>query len=81
MHVTVLFFGHFSDIVANSELEIDLPVGARLSDLVTVLAEKNSRLIGLDKQCRFAVDEEYTGLDTLLTDGCVVAALPPMSGG
>jgi deoxyribonuclease-4 len=81
MTVTVHLFGHFSDVVGGAPLELILHPGATVRDVALRLAERDARLAGIDKLCRFALDEEYVPLEAELTDGCIVAALPPMSGG
>jgi deoxyribonuclease-4 len=81
MLVTVHFFGHYSDYYEGKPLEVTLPVGATILSLSTLLAERDARLKELERHCRFAVDEEYAGLDTILREGAAVAVLPPMSGG
>jgi deoxyribonuclease-4 len=81
MNVTVHFFGHYSDLFNGAPLELSLPTGADVRGLIAVLAERDPRLTLLESHCRFAVNEEYVGLDVVLTEGCTVAVLPPMSGG
>jgi len=79
--VTVHLFGHFGDILGAGSVELTVSAGSTVRDITAMLAERDSRLGSLTDHCRFALDEEYTTLDALLTNGCVVAALPPMSGG
>lgn len=80
IEVTVHLFGHYSDI-QSEPLLVSLPVGATVRDLAHWLEGQNPRFVGLEKHCRFALNEEYAALDAALSEGCVVAALPPMSGG
>ncbi len=80
MIVTVLFFGHYRDI-AGEELRVEAETGATLQTLLTQLGAKDSRLSNLSRICRFAVNEEYAPLETVLSEGDTVAVLPPMSGG
>ena len=79
--VTVQLFGHYSDVLGGAPVELSLPGGATVRDVAVLLAERDARHEKLADHCRFAVDEEYAALDSLLSDGCTVAALPPMSGG
>ena len=81
MVVTVHFFGHYSDYYGGDPQEMEIASGATVGDLANALAARDPRLAGLERSCRFAVEEEYAGLDARLQDGATVAVLPPMSGG
>ena len=81
MKVTVLLFGHYSDYFGGQPLDLDLPEGSTVQDVTVKLAESDPRLADLKRYCRFAVNEEYAAQDTILSEGCTVAVLPPMSGG
>ena len=81
MNVTVYLFGHFSDIFGAEPQEVSLPTGATARDLAALLAQRDPRLAALTTHCRCAVNEEYAEMDTVLTEGCEVAFIPPMSGG
>jgi len=80
MRVTVRFFGHYRDF-ATDGAEVDLPVGATVADLAARLAAQDTRLEGIDRHCRAAINEEYTPADVPLNEGDEVAFIPPMSGG
>lgn len=79
--VTVQLFGHYVDIAGSEPIALTVAVGATVRDVAAMLAERDERLLTMVDHCRFAVDEEYAGLESLVCDGCTVAALPPMSGG
>jgi deoxyribonuclease-4 len=81
MMVTVHFFGHYRDYFDEGRQEWNLPVGATLQTLTAQLAQSDPRLSSLARHCRFAVNEEYATPETPLSEGCIVAVLPPMSGG
>lgn len=81
MMVTVHFFGHYSDVCGGEPQALCLPSGTDLRGLAAALGERDPRLAGLTQHCRFAVNEEYAALETVLKEGDTVAALPPMSGG
>ncbi len=81
MVVTIHFYGHYSDFYHGEPLEMAVPVGTDVRGLSAALAEKDARLADLARHCRFAIDAEYVGLDTVLQEGAAVAVLPPMSGG
>lgn len=81
MKVSVLFFGHYADTLNQSQWELELPQSATLRKLLEYILERDARLVNLEQRCRFAVNEEFATLETLLSEGDVVAVLPPMSGG
>ncbi|HZT40769.1 MAG TPA: deoxyribonuclease IV [Chthonomonadaceae bacterium] len=81
MMVTVQFFGHYRDFMGEEPLAVCLPVGAEVRKLAAHLEERDGRLAGLERHCRFAINEEYADPDQVLMEGNTVAVLPPMSGG
>ena len=80
MQVTVRMFGHYRDIAGDGST-IEMPDGATVQELASLLAEGDERLSLLATRCRAAVNEEYVPNDTVLHDGDEVAFIPPMSGG
>ena len=81
MQVTVQLFGHYSDVFAGEPVVLTLPPDSKLSDVVAALEASSPRLVDIAKHCRFALDEEYSSLDAPISDGAMVAVMPPMSGG
>ena len=79
MTVTVLLFADLRLAAARSRLELDLPAGATVRTAADRLEGElgAGRLSGV--MC--AVNECYAKPSTALTDGDVVAFLPPVSGG
>lgn len=80
MNVRVLLFASAADAAGRSEVNLDLPDGARVSD---VLAEL-SRLVrgrALAPHPMVAVNARYAAPDTVLTAGDEVAVIPPVAGG
>ena len=82
MQVRVVAFATASDIVGRQGVEVDLPDGARLSDLRTLLEDRHPALVPLWSKLAIAVDGSLAGdSDTALEEGSEVALLPPVSGG
>lgn len=77
----VHFFGHYSEFFNGQPLVVHVPYGASVTDLAQHLGRADERLQGVAQHCRFAIDEEYASLETVLKEDCTVAVLPPMSGG
>jgi molybdopterin converting factor subunit 1 len=80
MTVTVYLFGHFRDVHPDG-LTIEIPLGTTAAALADMISKEDSRLDGVRRICRAAVNEEYVPAETVLKDGDVVAFIPPMSGG
>jgi molybdopterin converting factor subunit 1 len=82
VRVTVLYFASLRDALACAdealELELDRPL---LSDLVASLVAKHPAIEARLKTLRFAVNEQFSDLDTPLAAGDVIALIPPVSGG
>ena len=81
LSIDVHFFGHYSEFFDGQPLAVRLPYGASVNDLAAHLARSDDRLQAIAQHCRFAINEEYALLDAVLNEDCVVAVLPPMSGG
>ena len=81
MRVRVLFFGVLKDLTGKSADSIELPDGASLRDL---LAHYENRIPDLKRSLpslALAVNQQYSGPETVLKSGDEVALLPPVSGG
>lgn len=80
IRVKVRFFGHYSDLWP-TETSIEVPTGATVSELASLITSKEPGLDGFAKVCRPAVNEEYADMSHPLSAGDTVAFIPPMSGG
>lgn len=80
MNITVQLFGHYSDLYPEP-LSLAVQEDASVQDLIGLLVERDPRLARIGTHCRFAIDAEYVQRDTRLHPDCLVAVLPPMSGG
>ena len=67
---------HFGRNVA-VELDGDQKVAA----VVHALEKQNPKAVGLLKDCRFAVNENFVDLNYELSDGEKIFIIPPSSGG
>ncbi len=81
VQISVQCFGHYTDVYGSDAREIRIQSGWTLTDLVKKLESEYASMSDLAARCRFAVNEEYSKLDTILQEGDVVAVIPPMSGG
>ncbi len=79
--IKVLFFSSLQDIGAGKELNLDIPSGYKVSDLISNLEAQYPKLKQFRSTYRVAVNQELATNDTLIPDGSEVALLPPVSGG
>lgn len=81
MIVTVRFFAAARERARRSTLELELPAGAKVSDLTTALLEQIPELAPLLPKLRIAVAEEFASPDDVIPEGAEVALIPPVAGG
>jgi MoaE-MoaD fusion protein len=81
MQIRVLFFGALKELIGRSSETIDLPNGARVSELLAHYADKFPRFGALQPSLAISVNEEYSPPDRTLAAGDEVGVLPPVSGG
>jgi sulfur-carrier protein len=88
--VTVLYFGGLRDALACSHEVVELSEGTpSLAALYAELCNRQTRLPMLMASVRLAVNEEFVAgmgysaarADQVLSDGDVVAFIPPVTGG
>ena len=81
MQIRALFFATYRDIAGTDELDVQLPSGSSVEDLVVHLRDRGGAWTTLPPQPAVAVNLEYTKLAAALSDGDEVAFIPPVSGG
>jgi molybdopterin converting factor subunit 1 len=81
MDVTVRYFAGHRDIAGRNEEQIELDDGATVSGLWELLVARYPRLAGYSGKLLYAVNQEFSTLETELHDGDEVALIPPVSGG
>jgi molybdopterin converting factor subunit 1 len=77
--VRVRLFASYREAAGTRELETPLPAGARVHDLVDLLAVRLPALRTAPGMV--AVNHTYVGPDFQLHDGDEAAFIPPVSGG
>jgi molybdopterin converting factor subunit 1 len=78
--VRILLFGYYREIAGSSELQLALPAGSRVDDLVAVIRSRPP-FAELSSTPAVAVNRRYAPGTQLLSSGDEVALIPPMSGG
>lgn len=81
MRVSVRLFASFREIAGERQLDLEVPTGATVADVVTSLGERFPRLAGPLRSARFALDQAYVEADTPMQEGQELVLLPPVSGG
>lgn len=81
MKIRCLFFASLQSVVGSHELELDIPEGSRVGDLLALLEGRHPALAPQRRVFRIAVDGEFAADDRPLRDGAEVALIPPVSGG
>lgn len=80
--VRVLYFAALRDLCGRGEELVELPEqGRTVADLAAQLEELHPALGGRLSGVRFAVNESFVRDEDIVTDGDVVALIPPVSGG
>ena len=78
MTLTVLLFASWSDALG-STVEVDLPAGSRVADLLSMLAAKAGGR-ALPKPL-VALNQRYARADALISPTDEIAIIPPVAGG
>lgn len=79
IRVHVRLFASYREAARASKIDTDLPSGARVTELIDVLAGSIPSLHST--RGLVAVNHEYVTMDAVLHDGDEVALIPPVSGG
>ena len=81
MQIRALFFATYRDIAGTDEMDVQVPAGSSVKDLVGHLRDRGGAWETLPPEPAVAVNLHYTKLATALSDGDEVAFSPPVSGG
>jgi len=77
----VLLFAGLRETARRDVIEVDLPPGARVRDLLAAIERAHPGLAPQLAHCRVAVDHEFVANDDLLAPKLEIAVIPPVSGG
>lgn len=81
MRVKVLYFGTLKDLFALDQQPLELPEGATVEVLLSLLRAQTSKQSDVWRTLAVAVNRDYVGLTTVLCENDEIALLPPVSGG
>lgn len=79
--VQALFFAAYRDLLGTSQLDVHLPAGATVADLVRELRGRGAPFSALPQEPAVAVNRAYALPHELLQPGDEVAFIPPVAGG
>ena len=81
MKVSVLLFASAAEAVGRSQMEVEVSGESSLSAVVEALIALHGEAEPVLSKCALALNEQYAGRETRLSQGDVVAFIPPVSGG
>jgi MoaD family protein len=81
MKVHVQFFSRLRDLAGQSEMDLDVPEGTTVADLLKVLFSRTPAMHEWDKSILVAAGVEFVGRDYVLKSGDQVSVMPPVQGG
>ena len=81
MRVRVRLFAGTRDAVGSPSVDLDLPPGSSVADLVRELCARHPRLEGYRPHALVALDGAFVPASAPLREGSEVAFMPPVSGG
>lgn len=81
MTVKVLFFARLRELAGRERETLTLPDDALVGDALLEVERRFPAVADVLKNCRVAVDEEFTTPEAVLGSAAVLAIIPPVSGG
>jgi molybdopterin converting factor subunit 1 len=81
MTIVVRLFAAARELAGRSEAAVGLPAGATVGDLRRELERQFPALAALAERSLVAVNADYAGEESRLSEGDEVALSPPVSGG
>ncbi|TXD49845.1 MoaD/ThiS family protein [Polaribacter sp. IC073] len=80
MKIEILFFGITSDLIGETQQNVEFENSISVADFKSVLKEKYPQLKNINSYA-IAVNEAYAEDQLILKEKDVVAVIPPVSGG
>ena len=81
MKVKAQFFAQLRDVAGISEVEVQLPDGATIADLLEELFAQHPALRSWDKKVLIGSGVEFVGREHVLQPDETIAIMPPVQGG
>ena len=81
IRLTVLLFADLAEAAGFQRIEIEVPEGSTVAEVMDVLAAQYEVIATARPTLAYAVDEVFQPAETPLADGATLALIPPVSGG
>ncbi|MFL6499786.1 MAG: MoaD/ThiS family protein [Candidatus Udaeobacter sp.] len=81
MKVRVQFYAHLRELIGTQELELELPHGANIRELLEKLYVQKPGLLAHDKSILVGAGLEFVDRNYKLNPGEEIAVMPPVQGG
>ena len=81
MKIKIKTFAHLKELCGFEEKELLVSEGITVSDILKMLAKNYECFHNSTNSLLCAINEEYCGLDKILSDNDILAIFPPVSGG
>ena len=81
MILQILLFATLKDAAPDGQLEIEVPDGARVSEIWDAAIARAPQLEKWRRHARVAVNQSYAGDDEIVPKNAEIALIPPVSGG
>lgn len=81
MKVTVKLFASFREATGLDQTAVEVPSGTTVTQLWDAFVREHPRLLPLSRSAGMALNGRYAQANATLSEGDVVAFLPPVSGG
>ena len=81
MQLRVQFFSQLREIVGAGEVDLDLPTGATVDDLLAQLFQAYPALREWERNLLVGAGVEFVGRDYVIQPNDEIAIMPPVQGG
>jgi molybdopterin synthase catalytic subunit len=81
MHLNVLFFASYRELVGTPTLTVSVPAGSTVADVVHTIRNRGAEFERLPEHPAVAVNRTVVPHGHVLGEGDEIAFLPPVAGG
>jgi molybdopterin converting factor small subunit len=81
MKVRVLFYAQLCDLIGSRGMDVDLPEGATVGDLLDEIYAQQSDLRSHDRSILIGAGVEFVDRNYKLKPGEEISVMPPVQGG
>jgi len=81
MNVPVQFYAQLRDLTGVPEIEVELPDGATINELLERIYQRTPALRAQDKSILIGAGVEFVNRDYVIKSGDAISIMPPVQGG